>query len=85
MAKKKPWVNVRNERPSKRRLATHKRRLNEAAQFLRDGAGADIWYDYDTFDDEDDSREGFITDVQDAMRLAADIIEQKEDEYADDT
>ncbi len=54
MAKKKPWVNVRNERPSKRRLATHKRRLNEAAQFLRDGS-------------EDD------------------LIEQKEDEHADDT
>ena len=54
MAKKKPWVNVRNERPSKRRLATHKRRLNEAAQSLMDESESDI-------------------------------IEQKEDDHADDT
>jgi hypothetical protein len=60
MAKKKPWVNVRNERPSKRRLATHKRRLNEAAQSLMDGSESDIWY-------------------------GCDIIEQKEDDHADDT
>jgi ABC-type Fe3+-citrate transport system substrate-binding protein len=54
MAKKNPWVNVRKERPSKRRLTTHKRRLNEIAQSLRDGS-------------EDD------------------LIEQKEDDHADDT
>lgn len=46
------------------------------AELLRDGAGADIWYDCATFDD-DDSLEKFITDVQLAMNLAANIINPK--------
>ena len=46
------------------------------AELLRDGAGADIWYDCATFDD-DDSLEQFITDVQLAMNLAANIINPK--------
>tara|TARA_R110002153_G_scaffold9108_1_gene38083 strand:+ start:661 stop:834 length:174 start_codon:yes stop_codon:yes gene_type:complete len=50
----------------------------EIAKLLRTGAQSDIWYDFDLSDDEDDSRETLIINVQYAMNLAAEILEVKD-------
>ena len=50
----------------------------EIAKLLRSGVQSDIWYDFDLSDDEDDSRETLIINVQYAMNLAAEILEVKD-------
>jgi|TARA_R110000796_G_scaffold233774_1_gene352373 hypothetical protein len=55
----------------------------EIAKLLRTGVQADIWadifYDFGLRDDQEDSRETLLINVQYAMNLAAEIMEAKED------
>ena len=77
-----PWCNICDVKSEivaentsrKEYIMTHA----TIAKYLRDGGGADIWYDFANFKFEDDDELGaYMCQLQLAMQLAANIIDPK--------